>query len=98
MNHSHYFLKAIDEAALKQALPFLVDEQGQWIRASHYHALDVIGILMVAPATLGTDGVEQIPAQVADGFHANLSVCADWPYWVPPSICVTPSSPSRHFF
>lgn len=46
---------------------------GQWLTASHTHALDVIGPVVTTPAVLDPQtGVETTPAVIDQRFHVNL--------------------------
>ena len=90
------FLKAATEAELKDALPWLVNQDGEWIRAAHQWALDPIGDIMLTPPTYGPDMCEETPAAVSPGYHANLRLLdealADQ---VPASVQIAVNSPSR---
>lgn len=60
------------EAAAIEALASL-RRGGRWVEASHTHALDVIGPLVVTPATFKPGTLEVATEAVVDtGFHVNL--------------------------
>ena len=66
------YLRAADEAALKTALPWLLDAEGNWLTASHRWAFDPVGPIATSPATTDEQGT-LLTAPVFDSrFHANL--------------------------
>jgi len=71
MNHC---LKFLDEAAAIKAMPqFRID--GQWITASHTHALDPIGTLLAPTGkTVTIDGVKVPQTAPLAGWHCNLMI------------------------
>lgn len=65
------YLRFPDEATAKSALAPYVDEAGNWITASHEHALDPVGTIWT-PGTYDAQG-NQLTAPVAQsGWHVNL--------------------------
>lgn len=69
---------------------------GQWITASHTHALDPIGAVVLVQAVIDPETGDVItPATVDDGFHVNLRILAgDAPDGLDAYI-VTPNQPAR---
>lgn len=93
------YLRAADEAAMIEALPFLrgQDDDGNpaWITSSQTWALDVIGPLEVTPGIYDEEGA-QLVAPVVDGrFHANLRCAPEIAAQVPEEVRTEPSSPRR---
>lgn len=68
------YLRFSDEDEAKTVLAFAIRE-GQWIHATHDWALDPIGTLVLANATVNPEtGEELTPPVFADGFHVNLRI------------------------
>lgn len=69
---------------------------GQWLLASHSHALDVIGPVVIVQAVYANDNGSLIsPPVIDDRFHVNLRVLAgNAPAGLGP-YTVAPSSPAR---
>lgn len=100
------YLKATDEAALIEALPFArgEDEQGNaiWIQTTHDYALDIVGDIYNDDAVFGEE-VDETGALIAitpptkvEGFHANLRSNDDIAALVPQSIIIeAPATPTR---
>lgn len=89
-------LKADDEAALIEALRAFRDGDN-WITASHYHALDVIGTLYT-PGSVEGEGRAIVPTDPKPGYHANLRLFGEGETLLPSiraEIIVCPSSPER---
>lgn len=92
-------LRADDEATLAAALPMLRDG-GVWVTASHHHALDLIGPVEIAPATLDEAGGIVTPATLDERFHLNLRLRDDCPdceaiQATAAPFVVTPGDPAR---
>lgn len=89
-----YCLKFIDETDARAHLADYLTDEGEWLTASHTHALDVIGTIYrpTGEVTTSEDGVP-IPAMAAlDGFHVNFAG------ELPPTceqFVVTPANPVR---
>lgn len=65
------YLRFPDEPTAKTALACYVDTDGNWITASHEHALDPVGAIYT-PGTVDAQG-NQLTAPVAvPGWHVNL--------------------------
>lgn len=89
-------LRADTEAALKAAIPFVVNAEGEWIVASHQWALDPIGAVVVTPAILGPEGAVVEPAVLDGRFHANLRLLDPaLAGEVPAAVQITVTTPSR---
>ena len=69
-------LRFPDDATAAGTLPQFrgVDPDGNptWLTASHQHALDPIGPMVLTPAVVDDQGTVTTPATVDDGFHVNL--------------------------
>jgi hypothetical protein len=87
------YLRFPDEPTAKTALACYVDSDGNWITASHEHALDPVGTIWT-PGTVDAQG-NQLTAPVAlQGWHVNLIGA------VPSSAAqyvIDPASPVRVF-
>jgi hypothetical protein len=87
------YLRFPDEAAAKQALAPYVDPGGNWITASHEHALDPVGTIY-APGTLDGQG-NQLTLPVAQaGWHVNLQGAVPE---AASAYIITPATPRRVF-
>lgn len=100
-------LRAATEAELAAALPWFrgTDPDGApcWLAASHHHALDPIGPLVLTPALLVPETGEQLePAVCAEGWHANLRLAEAHPEHAAivvacAPLVVHPTNPRRAF-
>lgn len=84
-------LKAANEAALIEALPFARYEDS-WITATHEFSLDIIGDLYTPGIYEGEVCI--MPAVKLEGFHANL-ILINEDLFVPEEIIINPSNPQR---
>ncbi|MGE5515076.1 MAG: hypothetical protein ACM31D_04570 [Bacteroidota bacterium] len=66
------YLKAQSEAAMKAALPWMVNSDGEWITANHQWAFDPVGLIVQTHATLDAAGNVVANAVFHPGWHANL--------------------------
>ncbi len=88
------FLKFSDEAQAKSVLSKYITEEGQWMQASHTHALDVVGVIQKPTGETATDeeGNHYPIYAPIPGFHVNYIGPEDFSQYE-----VTPSTPSRNF-
>lgn len=84
-----HHLKFADEAEAKTALAQYLDEEGNWMTASHIHALDVVGTIYKFTGEVIND--EPVSIEL-DGYHINYIGDADFSAYE-----VFPSTPSRVF-
>lgn len=88
-----FYLSFASEVEAKSVLAAFIAD-GEWLTASHDHALDPVGVLY-APAQCDAAGQEVVPAMPLPGWHVNLLACelpeAALPY------LVTPATPQRGF-
>lgn len=61
------YLKAESEADMKAALPWAVNENGEWITATHQWALDPVGAIVKTPAVLLFDPPSVAPLEYGVG-------------------------------
>lgn len=83
------YLRAADEAALIAALPML-RQNGEWVTASHKHALAVRGTIYTRPVS-----IEEIPI-AKEGYHADLRLFGEgeaWYHVIPQEMIVYPKTP-----
>ena len=65
------FLRFPDESTAKVELACYVDTEGNWITASHTHALDPVGVI-ITPGTYDIEGNELTAPVPLAGWHVNL--------------------------
>ena len=91
------FFRFPDEATGMAALEAagLLTEDGEFITASHNHALDVLGPIQRGGEWDDETGEELTPPEVLPGWHVNLQgeVPDGWAQYA-----VTPMSPVRRWF
>lgn len=87
------YLRFPDEPTAKAALALYVADDGNWITASHAHALDPVGTI-ITPGTYDTEGNELTAPVPMVGWHVNLigDVPDDAAQYI-----VTPAEPVRVF-
>lgn len=105
--YNDIYLRATDEQALKDALPFAVYQAdvpdgpsaGDWKTGEPgLYALDLIGSMVTTDAVMSEDGETVVtPAVIDTGFHANLRLVGAYQPTVPASVIVTPAKPRRAF-
>ena len=90
------FLKFPDEDTAKSVLAGYVSEEGEWIRDSHAHSLDPVGVIYRPTGNMLTDesGVEYPEMTAIVGYHVNF--IGDLPA-IPSAYIVTPINPVRIF-
>lgn len=88
------YLMAETEAELKSALPWLVDEDGAWIIASHQWALLPDVLIVTEQAKFDAAGNLTVLAKIDPRYHANLRLIDPSLLWrVPSEFRVFPSNP-----
>ena len=88
------YLRFDDEAQAKAVLSEFVNAEGAWFTASHDHALDPIGPLVLTHPVVDPETGEVVePAVVDDRYHVNLRVKLEWP--IPAEHVVVPENPRR---
>lgn len=102
MKYTDYYLKAADEAAMIAALDFArgEDENGNpvWMLSGPGYVLDIIGTVVITPATYDAGGNELTPAVVDTAFHVNIRVFDGFNGLIPENLRVFPAKPYRKFF
>lgn len=90
------FLRADSEEALKAALPWATDIDGNWIQFSERYALDLIDHHTTSPAVLDEND-DIVEAAVYDTrYHANLRILdSSLLLQVPDEIRIIVQTPSR---
>lgn len=93
------YLKTKTEEDMKTNIPWLVNNEGNWITASHKWAFDPIGPIVIELQVIN-ENMEIVKEAVLDtNFHANLRLIDETLVnQVPNSIQVTVNSPSRKWF
>lgn len=87
------YLRFPDEASAKATLAPYVDADGNWIVASHTHALDPVGTIYT-PGTYDEAGELVTEPSPLPGWHVNLIGAAPS---AAAAYIVTPSTPARVF-
>ena len=91
-----YFLKFSDEDEAIEQLAAYISPEGEWLTASHEHALDVIGTIHKPTGVMLDSEDGQYPEMLpVAGFHVNLAIAE-----LPESLmlfAVTPEHPMRVF-
>lgn len=105
--YNDIYLRAADEQALKDALPFAVHQAdvpdgpsaGDWKTSeAGLYALDPIGPIVTEDAVMDEDGETVItPAVIDEGFHANLRLVRTYNPDIPAGVIINPSTPNRMF-
>lgn len=105
--YNDIYLRAADEQALKDALPFAVYQAdvpdgpsaGDWKTSeAGLYVLDPIGPVVTQDAVMDEDGETVItPAVIDEGFHANLRLVGSYAPDIPAEVITNPSTPSRVF-
>lgn len=62
------------EENAKEQLAQFVDDQGDWVTASHSHALDIIGSIYRSGPVDINDPEAFVPPIMLPGFHINLRI------------------------
>lgn len=90
------FLKFPDEATAKTVLADYLSEEGAWIRDSHTHSLDPVGVIYRPTGNTLTDesGIEYPEMTAIPEYHINF--LGDLPA-IPSAYVVTPINPVRIF-
>ena len=90
-----HYLRFPDEATGMAVLADYRTEDGDWITASHTHALDVIGTISTGGEYDLETGEVITPPEVLPGWHVNYmgELPEEWKDYV-----VTPEQPVRVFF
>lgn len=88
------------EENAKEQLAQFVDDQGEWVTASHSHALDIIGTIYKPVPTDSNDPEAFVPPIKLDGFHVNLRIWGDAENMVADKLSkseyvVNPKTPAR---
>ena len=97
------YLRAEDEAAMRAAIPWALDADGEWQAYGEGWSLSIVGSpLLVREADFGAADPEADPAPIPDtpaeydtGFHANLYTGPGFAHDVPDEIVVHPTNPRR---
>lgn len=88
-------LRFADEAEAA-ALLAAYRQEGQWITASHDHALDLIGSVVTTPAVIDQSTGETVtPAVIDPRFHVNLRVLSGPSPAGMEAHAVSPAQPAR---
>lgn len=66
------YLRANTEADLKDALAQFINEDGEWITATHTFAFDPIGAIETTPGVYDENNIEITAPVMDERFHANL--------------------------
>jgi len=89
------YLRTDTAEALASFLPWLKNEEGEWILAGDGFAFDPIGAVVTVPGEYDEEGNEITPPVIDNRFHANLRCTEAVVAKVPESIRVYPATPFR---
>lgn len=96
MNHQLICLKFTSELAAKNALPFLRDPDGKWIKDHVQWNFDPVGKIISTPGIYDLNGEVKAPTYKS-GWHCNLLATPGIVAMVPPDFIVAVDTPARTF-